>query len=198
MNYFAKYLTRPTTRTYIFAILALLTLVVLGEFLMGRVFTSATGNLYFWYGPTNSAEASQQISDWYTLSHLIHGFAFYLLFWWIGKKHNWPLGLRLFFAVLAECIWELWENTPIAINRYRTATISLGYNGDSIINSLSDIVAMMIGFFAAYKLPVWASITLVIILELVALYAIRDNLALNILMFLTPVEAVKNWQASGM
>jgi hypothetical protein len=140
-----------------------------------------------------SAENSQHIADWYTPSHIIHGFAFYGLFWLVGRR--WPLGARLLAATALEAGWEILENTPLIINRYREATIALDYYGDSVLNSVSDIGWMILGFVLASRLPVWASIALIVIAEAGVGYAIRDNLALNILMLIYPLEAVRHWQA---
>jgi hypothetical protein len=96
--------------------------------------------------------------------------------------------------VLLEASWEVFENTPFVIERYRAATISLDYYGDSIVNSMTDIVSMMAGFWIARKSPVWASVALVVVLELAVGAIIRDNLTLNILMLIHPFEAVKRWQ----
>lgn len=189
--------TRLPWRSYLVGSLAAFTLIVLGLFLMGQPFFSKTGLVTFWHGMTQSADASQQFSDWYTFSHVIHGFAFYVLLWWIGKRYNWPVGLRLFFALILEGSWELWENTDFAINRYRESTISLNYFGDSILNSIGDMVAMVAGFVIAWRAPVWFSVFCVVLLELLALCAIRDNLTLNIIMFIYPIKAILSWQAAG-
>jgi hypothetical protein len=164
--------------------------------LMGRVSICECGYVKLWHGVVFSSENSQHISDWYTFSHIIHGFAFYLLFWLIGRRYNWPVGLRLFLAVITESTWEIFENTDMVINRYREVTISLDYYGDSVINSVFDILAMMLGFFAAYKFPVWLTVFLTLAMEIFVGYAIRDNLTLNIIMLLYPNDAVLNWQAA--
>jgi len=159
---------------------------------MGRIWYCACGYIKFWQGENWSPENSQHITDWYTFSHLIHGFIFY----WILQKvlPKWSVGSRFVLAVCIEVAWEILENSPLIINRYRATTVSLDYFGDSIINASADIVACMIGFFLARKLPVWLSICLVIAMELVAAYAIRDNLFLNVLMLIYPLQAVKVWQ----
>jgi len=160
---------------------------------MGRNPMCTCGTVDLWVGQRDSAKTSQMLADWYSLSHIVHGLLFYAALWLAARR--WTVEWRFLIALFVESAWEVIENTPMVIDRYRETTAALGYTGDSVINSLSDILMMALGFLLARKLPVWAAIGLLILLEIVPLFAIRDNLALNIWNLLAPNAAVAAWQA---
>ena len=165
------------------------------EFAMGRHPICTCGTVELWVGARDSPKTSQMLADWYSLSHIVHGLLFYAGLWLIARQ--WPVEKRFLAALLIECAWEIAENTPFVIDRYRTVTAALGYNGDSIVNSVSDMLMMCVGFLIARKMPVWAAVVLLIVLELVPLLVIRDNLTLNIWMLLAPSDGLRAWQAAG-
>jgi len=176
---------------WVAAILALMAGILL---LMGRNPICTCGTVELWHA-AQDAGSSQHIADWYTLSHIIHGFLFYGLGWLLLRRR--APGERLILAVSIEAAWELLENSPLIINRYRDATIALGYTGDSVINSVADVAWMALGFAFARRAPIWLTVAVAIGFELLALAVIRDNLTLNVLMLVAPVEAVKLWQGGG-
>lgn len=169
-------------------------------FAMGRPPICECGVVRLWTGAVNSPENSQQLSDWYTFSHIIHGMIFYgaahLLWRRWGVLRGSPTFWAYPFAVALEAGWELLENSPIIIERYRSVTANFGYAGDSIINSAADIVWMSLGFFIAARLSWKATLAMALAFELMTLAVIRDNLTLNVLMLVYPVEAVRAWQGT--
>ena len=161
--------------------------------LMGRPPICTCGTIGVWVNESNSFRTSQMLADWYSFSHVVHGLLFYAVLWLLFRQ--WPIERRFLIALAIEVAWEVLENTPMIINRYREETAALGYTGDSVINSMSDIAMMALGFLIARKLPVWWAVAIVLALELIPLAVIRDNLTLNVWMLLAPNEAIKAWQA---
>ena len=171
-------------------LLASLAVVLL---LMGRPLWCECGYIKLWHGVVMSSENSQHITDWYTISHIIHGFGLYGVLWLVGPR---SLELRFVIALAAEVAWEIFENTDFVINRYRADTIALDYYGDSVINSMADVLACALGFVLASRLPVWMTLVVAVAIEGILAYVIRDNLTLNIIMLIYPFEAIKEWQLS--
>ena len=173
------------------AVVAAAALILLA---MGRVPICKCGYVKLWHGVVASSENSQHLSDWYTFSHIIHGFGLYGLFWLVGRRWGWSVGLRLVLATVLESGWEILENTPLIINRYREQTIALDYYGDSVLNSVADISAMAFGFFLAARLPVLVTVILTVVMEIGVALWIRDNLTLNIIQLLYPLDSILRWQ----
>lgn len=182
------------TRFWLATAAAFLIVQIVTLALMGRIPICECGYVKLFEPGVNTAGNSQHISDWYTPSHIIHGFLFYWLAIVVLPRAS--FGARLTLAVVVEAAWELLENSPIIIDRYRTATMAIGYQGDSILNSAMDTVAMVLGFMFAARAPVWLTVVLAIGFEVATAIVIRDNLTLNVLMLVWPVEAVKVWQAA--
>jgi len=183
------------SRRLAFISLAMLAVAAAVLLAMGRNPICTCGTVGLWVGERDSATTSQMLADWYSLSHVVHGLLFYALLWLVARRT--AVEWRFLAALAIEASWEVLENTPMVIDRYRATTAALGYTGDSVVNSVSDIAMMAVGFAAARKLPLWAAVALFVVLELVPLVVIRDNLALNIWTLLAPNPAVQAWQAGG-
>ena len=182
----------PLRRWGLILLVLVLTAVVL--LAMGRDPICPCGHVRIW-GGTTGPENSQHLADWYAPSHVLHGFLFYLLFWLVAPKLSFEC--RLLGAIVLEAAWEITENTTWLIERYKGITVSLHYNGDSVINSMADIGFMMLGFWLAARLPVWAVVLIAVASEAVTAIVIRDGLLLTVVMLLWPVEAILNWQTGG-
>jgi len=172
-----------------FALVAVMGVILLW---MGRPAICTCGEVKFWVGGVNGPDNSQHLADWYTPSHIVHGFLFYALGWAVLRRN--PPGDRLLGAVLIEAGWELLENSQWIIDRYREATMALGYNGDSVINSVADVCWMILGFGIARRLPVWGTVAVAVAFEVATLWLIRDNLTLNVIMLVAPSDAIRAWQ----
>jgi hypothetical protein len=179
----------------IIAVVGLIALQAAILIAMGREPICKCGYVKLWHGVVMSSENSQHLSDWYSPSHIIHGFIFYGALWLLSRWVPMSIGTRLILAVAIEASWEVIENTDWLINRYRGQTVALDYYGDSVINSVADTLFMVVGFFLARWWPVWLTIAVAIALELIVGYMIRDNLTLNVLMLLWPVQSIFDWQA---
>lgn len=170
---------------------------ILALFFIGHIWICKCAYIKLWHGVTFSSENSQHLSDWYSFSHIIHGFIFYWLAWLIAKKKGWGVGSMFIMALVVESAWEILENTDLIINRYREVTISLDYYGDSIINSFMDTAFMVLGFYMAYRLPIWLTISLLVFMEAWVGWSIRDNLTLNIIMLIHPFQFILDWQSGS-
>lgn len=174
----------------------LVAIQVIALLAMGHPLICTCGTIKLWMGTVSSPENSQQLTDWYTFSHVIHGFILYLLLWLTAPRM--PFGLRLVLATGLEAGWEIIENTPIVMERYRQLALAQGYFGDSVINSVVDTLAAVGGFVLARKLPVWATLALALAMELFVGYMIHDNLVLNVIQLIHPSAAISRWQAGAV
>lgn len=161
-------------------------------YLFGQPVICLCGEVKFWEGVVASSGNSQHFTDWYTFSHIIHGFLFYALARILFPKAS--LWVRLSIALGIEVSWEILENTPWVIDLYRQQPLSMFYSGDSILNSLMDTLAMVGGFLLAWTLPVWGTVALALGMEFFVGYSIRDNLTLNVINFVHHFEWLRNWQ----
>jgi hypothetical protein len=187
-------LVRRNTLIVLLVPLAIVALQAILLYAMGRNPICACGYVKLWEGNAFGPGNSQHLSDWYTPSHIIHGFIFYFLAWAIFRRAS--VAWKFTFAVFLEAAWEVAENTPWVIEYYRNNTVSLGYVGDSIINSVMDVIWMALGFLVAWRAPAIVTVLLALAMEALAAYVIRDNLTLNILMFIYPFESIKAWQTA--
>lgn len=162
---------------------------------MGRIPWCACGFVKLWHSAAADSQTSQHLADPYTFSHVLHGFGFFWILWLVARRLS--LGARGVIAIAAECGWEILENTPLIIDRYRANTSSLDYFGDSVVNSMGDVLAMILGFWLASRLPFRVVLALTILIEIALLVTIRDNLTLNILMLVYPIDAIRRWQLGG-
>jgi hypothetical protein len=182
-------------RFVIVSILGVFAAVAALELFSGRSLLGPDGRFGWWDGDIWSSENSQRVADAYSFSHIIHGMLFYGFLWLVMRRT--PLEVRFLIALLIEAGWELLENSPFIINRYREATIALGYVGDSVLNSVSDVGMMAIGFLIARLSRLWCILILIVTLELGCLWWVRDNLTLNVIMLVHPVQSIKVWQSEG-
>lgn len=182
-------------RFVIFSCLGVFAAVACVELWSGRSPLGPDGRFGWWDGDVWSSENSQRVADAYSFSHIIHGMLFYGLLWLVARRL--PIRFRFLIALLIEGGWELLENSPLIINRYREATIAQGYVGDSVLNSVCDVGMMAIGFLIARFARLWLIVVLIVGMEVGCLLWVRDNLTLNILMLARPVPAIKAWQAEG-
>ncbi len=174
------------------AIVAVILLTAYQLHNQGRLWRCSCGYVLLWSGNIWSADNSQHLFDPYSFTHLLHGFVFCgLLAWSVPRLSS---GWRLWLAVFFEALWEVIENTEFIIGRYREATAALGYQGDTIINSLADVVCCAVGFIIAARLGLRRSLVVFATTELVLLLWIRDSLVLNIVMLLFPIDWIRAWQ----
>jgi len=168
--------------------------------LFGQPLFAASGHIRLWVSDPFSPDMSQQLLDWYSFSHIIHGFIFFALLKFAAPRL--PLGWRFLLAMGVEVAWEITENSPAVIQHYREQALAAGYVGDSILNSLSDTTMMALGFFLASRLRARYVVALAVAFELFTAFMIRDNLTLNVINLIAPgqwepIKAIHRWQAGA-
>jgi hypothetical protein len=193
-SYLRRHKARDRTAD-VAVVIALVALTTTLEIGMGRSLTYHNGPVKLWVGDVNSDQNSQQLADPYSFTHVIHGALFYGLTYVVMGPAS--IGTRAIVALAIESAWEVYENTDTVINRYRAATIALGYYGDSVTNSVADILCCLIGFVLTRRFAWWWTVSWVVATEIALAIAIRDNLTLNIIMLIRPIEAIKQWQLGG-
>ena len=188
-------MTTKTDRTRVLQIVAagvvLLSMIVLLR-AQGRLFLCACGYFEIWTSDTCSSNNSQQLFDPYSLTHVSHGFLFFYLVMLLFRRLS--RGWQLLLAFALEAAWEVFENSSFVIDRYRTATAALGYQGDTVVNSIGDLACALIGFLIARQVGIRNSLILFVLIEVILLLWIHDSLLLQILMLIRPIEAIKSWQ----
>lgn len=188
----------PSTSWLVGAALIVIQAATLHHF--GQPFFAASGRIQLWANDPFSPDMSQQLTDWYSFSHIIHGFVFFGVLRLMAPRV--PLGVRFLIAMGVEVTWEIAENSPAVIQHYREQALAAGYVGDSIVNSLSDTLMMSLGFFIASRVRARYVVALAVAFELFTAYMIRDNLTLNVINLIapsqwTPIQAIHRWQAGA-
>ncbi len=186
---------RPTLAATGLIALCFLAAQAITLYIFGQPAICTCGEVKLWEGVVLGPGNSQHLSDWYTFSHIVHGFIFYGLLALVMPRSS--VRVRLMIALGVEVAWEILENTPMVIQHYREQALAQGYTGDSIINSVMDTVFMAVGFIFARKFPWWSTVIAAVVLELFVLYMIRDNLTLNVINLVFPFQMISDWQASG-
>lgn len=184
-----------TTRLTVTLFVLFLILQAIGLSAMGHPWICTCGFVKLWHGDVFSSQNSQQIADWYSFGHVNHGILFYAAAWLLFRRAS--FNFRAVLVAYTGLLWEVIENTNVIIERFREVTMSLDYYGDSVLNSVWDSIFMMGGVILARRLPIWATASIVLGSEVLTTAVVRDGLALNTLMLIYPIEAVKAWQMAG-
>lgn len=176
-------------------IAAILLTTVLALRYEGRLWTCECGGWQVWKGDVWSSHCSQHVLDPYSITHMSHGLIFWCVMLWLLPKMS--VAWRLVIAVGIAAAWEVAENSAFVINRYRSVTMSLDYMGDSVLNATADVMCCFVGFFVARALGPMRTLALFVLTETMLLFTMRDNLTLNVIMLVWPIEAIKTWQSMG-